>query len=218
MSKTLPKVLSKDDALRLVTAPETMTARARRGQLSVEGLRNRVVMELLYRCGLRNAEACNLTVADVDVAKRWLHVRGGKGNKDRDVPMTMDTATWCVRWLEARVPGEVFVTTSKGTQMSERHVHRMVSTLAKELGVYVMEKDTLTPAHPHTLRHSYAKRLIENDVNLRHIQTLMGHASLATTQIYLYVEPEELQGAIDGVAAKWCSGVSEAPQSANDAT
>jgi site-specific recombinase XerD len=97
--KTLPKVLTRDEAIRLVTYPETASERTRTRGMSTTAIRDRLVMELLYYCGLRSDEVCNLKVSDVDLHARWLRVDDGKGGKDRDVVLQAPTAEWVERWL-----------------------------------------------------------------------------------------------------------------------
>jgi site-specific recombinase XerD len=215
-SRSLPKVLTPEDARRLVTAPETMTQNARRRGMSVLAMRQRIIMELLYYCGLRNSEVCALTVADIDVDRRWVHVRDGKGGKDRDVPMTAATAEWCRRWLAVRndTADDWFIPSKEGTRLNERRVHSMVAYFADRLGITVMEKGRLAPAHPHTLRHSIATHLLEGGADIRYVQEFLGHASLSTTQLYTHVQPAKLQAVINSITDKW--GLGQAPQNPHD--
>jgi site-specific recombinase XerD len=91
----------------------------------------------------------------------------------------------------------------------------MVAYFADRLGITVMEKGRLAPAHPHTLRHCYVSHLLEAGVPIEQVQLLAGHASIATTQVYTHVRPERLQAAIEGVANKWV-GLGQAPQNPHD--
>jgi site-specific recombinase XerD len=146
-------------------------------------LRNAALLELVYSCGLRSAEAVGLDVADVDLDREHVHVRG-KGGKERLVPLG-EEATWRIGlWLRDGRP---------------RLVHGacdalFVSVRGRRLDTSVLRR--LLP-NPHRLRHAYATHLLEGGADLRTIQELLGHASLSTTQVYSHVDARRLRRVYD---------------------
>ncbi|MCP3963163.1 MAG: tyrosine recombinase XerC [bacterium] len=158
--------------------------------------RDRAVLEVLYAAGLRVGELVGLDWPDVDLGARVLRVLG-KGGKERMVPFgapaTEALEVWRRDWPELRVrhrPAEddedepVFLS-QRGVRLSDRSVRRMIDRRAAAAGI---------PAgvHPHTLRHTFATHLLEEGADLRTIQELLGHSSLATTQRYTHVEIERM--------------------------
>lgn len=143
----------------------------------------RVCLTLIYVCGLRLLEGVHLQVADIDGARKLLHLQQGKGNKDRYVPLP-DACLQQLRrhWLTHRNPVWLFPSpVGEGDQpMSASGVQRAFRTALKEAGIH--KKATV-----HTLRHSYATHLLEAGVNLRIIQSYLGHASPSTTSIYTHL-------------------------------
>lgn len=143
----------------------------------------RVCLTLIYVCGLRLLEGVHLQVADIDGDRKLLHIQQGKGNKDRYVPLP-DACLKMLRqhWLTHRHPLWLFPSPlEEGNQpMSESGMQRAFSAAVKEAGVH--KKATV-----HTLRHSYATHLLEAGVNLRIIQSYLGHASPKTTAIYTHL-------------------------------
>jgi site-specific recombinase XerD len=216
-ARKLPKVLSPTDARRLVTAPEWMVKRERvLGQMSLTRMRQRVVLQLLYYCGLREQEVCNLTVGDVNLQTRWLYVQGGKGGKDRYVPMNAETAEWCRRWLEVRTPAaegqpDWFITTGKGTKWITQAIRRFVSELSKETDILLQDGTERKPVHPHTLRHCFATHALRSGARLVDVQRWMGHADISTTMIYTHITDDELQTNFDAITPKW-EALSAPPQ------
>ncbi len=179
----LPDVLRADEAVRLVEQVD--------GGSATE-LRDRVVLELLYATGVRVGELCGLDIDDVDAERRLVRVLG-KGNRERSVPYG-DPAGAAVRaWLASgrpqwatRTSGPALLLGRRGGRLDPRAartlVHRRLAAVpgAPDLG-------------PHGLRHSAATHLLEGGADLRSVQELLGHASLATTQIYTHVSVERLR-------------------------
>jgi len=125
--------------------------------------------------GLRVSEVINLTKSDVDMPRGFLHIKQGKGKKDRDLPI-MKPAIFYFRFLPLDV--------------TRQALHKAVKKLGKE----VLRKDI----HFHTLRHSGASfYLNEKGIDIRHIQELLGHSRLSTTQVYLHVNPQQLKNAFN---------------------
>jgi integrase/recombinase XerC len=179
--RTVPKSLSVDDAQALLAA-----IFARRGDDWIKA-RDFAVLMLLYGAGLRISEALSLQRRDAPLGD-WLSITG-KGNKMRDVPVLRAAAQavdeyidLCPLALDANNP--LFVS-SRGKPLGARAVQRLVESLRVELDL---------PPHvtPHALRHAFATHLLGNGGDLRAIQQLLGHASLATTQLYTHVDEAHL--------------------------
>ena len=146
-------------------------------------LRNAALLELVYSCGLRSAEAVGLDLADVDLDRERLHVRG-KGDKERLVPLGEEAAWRVARWLRDGRP-----LLARGACDA-----LFLSVRGKRLDTSVLRR--LLP-NPHRLRHAYATHLLEGGADLRTIQELLGHASLSTTQIYSHVDARRLRRVYD---------------------
>lgn len=158
-------------------------------------LRNRVILELLYGSGLRLSEAASLELGDVDLEERLIHVREGKGGKDRVIPFARVTGELLSAWLEARknlLSGagsgtcKALLVSRQGRGLSARQISRIVKKYARSVGLP-------EEISPHALRHSFATDLLSGGADLRVIQELLGHASLSTTQRYTHVDLESLQ-------------------------
>lgn len=162
------------------------------------GLRNRALLELLYGCGLRVGEVCGLDLEDLDLDGGWLRVFG-KGRKERILPLAGPVAEALQAYLEAGRPyleerrrgrkggasdgGAVFLN-RWGRRLSPRGVQRVVARAGRAV--------SRLRAHPHLLRHSFATHLLDGGADLRAVQELLGHASLAATQIYTHVSRARL--------------------------
>jgi site-specific recombinase XerD len=146
-------------------------------------LRNAALMELVYSCGLRSAEAVALDLADVDLDREQVHVRG-KGGKQRLVPLGEEAAWRVARWLRDGRPA-----LARGACDA-----LFLSVRGRRLYTSVLRR--LLP-NPHRLRHAYATHLLEGGADLRTIQELLGHASLSTTQIYSHVDARRLRRVYD---------------------
>jgi site-specific recombinase XerD len=147
-------------------------------------LRNRALVELVYAAGLRSAEAVALDLRDVDFEQEHVHVRNGKGAKDRVVPLGEEAAYWVARYLRDARP-QLVVGAQSALFVSARGRRLDTSTLRR-----------IVP-HPHRLRHAFATHLLEGGADLRTIQELLGHSSLSTTQIYSHVDGKRLRRVYD---------------------
>ena len=171
----LPRVLSSGEVTSLLDVP-TVDAADRR---------DLAVLELLYAAGLRVSELCGLDRADIDLRGRTVTVLG-KGNKQRRVPMH-DAAVAALRaWFEEgrdamEGPPEAAFVNRRGARLGPRDVRR------------ILDRRSASPTHPHALRHTYATHLLDGGADLRVVQELLGHASLATTQVYTHVSKERLR-------------------------
>jgi integrase/recombinase XerC len=202
--KGLPRALDVDDAFRLVEAPAA-TGRTAHRTLSAEEqarhallrLRDAALLELIYSTGLRVSEACALDTTDVDRDRYGVPivlVRRGKGGKSREVPVGGAADRALAAYLPARAglhacDAALFVSAS-GTRLTPRSVQRMVKRWSIAGGVQA-------DATPHGLRHSFATHLLDEGVDLCSIQELLGHASLASTQIYTKVSLDHLMKVYD---------------------
>lgn len=163
---------------------------------SDEAVRNRAIIEVLYGCGLRVSELCNLEIGRLYLTDSYIVVRG-KGSKERLVPLAPPTVRAIADYLEVRADiaakaGEehyLFVSSRRGTRMSRSMIFRIVRQLAELAGV----RRTISP---HTLRHSFATHLLEGGANLRAIQQMLGHESIAATEIYIHLDRTRLRDEI----------------------
>ncbi len=176
----LPRVLSGGEVSSLLDAPaETPLDR-----------RDLAVLELLYAAGLRVSELCGLDRGDIDLRQRTVTVLG-KGSKQRRVPIH-DTAVDALQeWLEhgrdeLAGPVEPAFVNQRGARLGPRDVRR------------ILDRRASAPTHPHALRHTYATHLLDGGADLRVVQELLGHSSLATTQLYTHVSKERLRSVYEG--------------------
>ena len=155
-------------------------------------LRDQAIAELLYGSGLRLAELASLNLNDVYLDAGWLNVRG-KGNKQRQVPLTQSSAALLRQWLAQRPaqPHETALfTTQRGTRLGSRQIAKRLDNWAQQHG---------SPQHisPHMLRHSFAGHLLQASRDIRAVQDLLGHASLSSTQIYTKLDFDHLATVYD---------------------
>jgi site-specific recombinase XerD len=147
-------------------------------------LRNQALIELVYSAGLRSAEAVGLDLGDVDFEQEHVHVRHGKGAKDRVVPLGEQAAHLVARYVHEARP-QLARGAENALFLSARGRRLDTSTLRR-----------LAP-HPHGLRHAFATHLLEGGADLRTIQELLGHSSLSTTQMYSHVDAKRLRKVYD---------------------
>jgi integrase/recombinase XerC len=180
LPKTLPAVPTAEQANQLVDA----TAKEARA-------RDRLILELLYGCGLRVSELAGLNLDDFDTSQRWVRVRG-KGRKERQVPYGARAAEALEAYLQARAGYDTaaLVLNHRGRRLTTRSIARLV----KRYAVLFSGDPSL---HPHSLRHAYATHLLSDGADLRAIQELLGHASLSTTQKYTQVSLADLMAVYD---------------------
>ncbi len=155
-----------------------------------KGLRNRLMMELLYSCGLRRGELLSLTIKDIDLSNFTLRVLG-KGNKERIVPFGRPLANNIEQYLHSRKQTfehstSAFFLTDKGEPMYEKYVYNIVHR-------YLGQVTTIEQRSPHVLRHSFATHLSDAGADLNAIKELLGHSSLAATQVYTHNTIEKLK-------------------------
>lgn len=181
-AKRLPETLTEENVGRIVEADEGGDA---------VSVRNHAIMELLYASGLRASELVTLTVGDVFLDEAFLRCRG-KGSKERVVPVGEKAVAALREYLASARPelagdkgdSSLFLT-RRGTGMCRETLWRIVRAAADKAGL-------AGAAHPHTMRHCFATHLLEHGANIRAIQEMLGHANIATTQIYTHVDASRL--------------------------
>lgn len=183
--KRLPDVLTPDEEVALLAQPNPRYP---------TGQRNRLLLQLMLDTGLRLSEATALEWRDLDLTTGKLKVRQGKGAKDRLLWVGDEDLEALRKWRDRQThdvagkPSHVF-TTLDGVAVSPRYVQAMVKRYATKAGI-------ARSVHPHLLRHSFATDLLREAKNIRIVQRALGHARLATTEIYTHIVDEELEGAL----------------------
>ncbi|MEK6760887.1 MAG: site-specific tyrosine recombinase/integron integrase [Nanoarchaeota archaeon] len=171
--KKIPTVLTKEEIKKLLD--------------SLESRKSKLMVSLIYASGMRVSEILGLKIDDLDLEEKTGQIRQAKGKKDRifNIPsfLIADLRKQIKKQKESQ---QIFLFTGPKGKMTSRNIQKIVSEAAKRLGI---KKDV----HVHTLRHSFATHLLENNVDIRKIQELLGHADLSTTQIYTHVSQQELK-------------------------
>lgn len=195
---SLPHVLSENEMARLIGMADTEM---------VIGIRDRALMETLYATGIRHVEAYRLDLYDVDTDARVLVVRQGKGRRDRTVPLTKTAARWLTHYIgvarpelacgrtygkgwrakKPPAPSPALWLTTHGRRMSYSQFWWRIKDYALEANL---------KATVHTFRHSCATHLLRRGASLRHVQQLLGHKCIDTTEIYTHVEIHDLREAV----------------------
>lgn len=179
--------LSAEEVERMCAIPDITT---------VNGLRDRAIIELLFSSGLRVSELVGLNRDHINLERREFMVRG-KGNKDRPIFISPEAAEWITKYLDMRADTlqPLFIsfsgnhtadTSGNFKRLTARSVQRIVSQIAKLAGI-------TKHVSPHSLRHSYATDLLMNGADLRSVQAMLGHANIATTQIYTHITDPHLK-------------------------
>lgn len=187
IGKHLPEVLSVEEIDAIEGIIDVSTP---------EGQRGRAAIEVLYSCGLRVSELCNLLLSDLYLDEGFLRVTG-KGNKQRLVPISERAIRELKSWFAFRnsiniKPGEedyVFISAARKKHLSRITVFHNIKVYAEQAGI----QKTISP---HTFRHSFATHLLEGGANLRAIQTMLGHESISTTEIYTHIDRRFLRDQI----------------------
>ncbi|MGC4756215.1 tyrosine recombinase XerC [Micromonospora trifolii] len=198
--RELPSVLRADQAAALVEAPSRQAPptnppveSGRSAAAEAVPLRDRVLLELLYATGVRVSEACGLDVGDVDHGRRVIRVFG-KGGRERSVPYGVPAQRALDDWLRRGRPPMVGARSGDALLLGARGGRLNPTTARQIVGAYA-ETAGLPRTSPHDLRHSAATHLLEGGADLRAVQELLGHSSLASTQIYTHVSVERLRAA-----------------------
>ncbi|WP_456433085.1 site-specific tyrosine recombinase/integron integrase [Thermosulfuriphilus sp.] len=185
--RSLPGYLTVDEVFALLDHPEKKQRRF--------SLRDQAILELLYGTGLRVSEVSGLNLEDISFEPGLVRVYG-KGGKERLVPLGKTAQKALKDWLKERGlylkdPKErALFLNCRGRRLSARSIHRLVRKRGRQAGIH-------RPLHPHLLRHSYATHLLEGGADLRAIQEMLGHSSLATTQRYTHLDLRHLMAIYD---------------------
>ncbi len=171
--KRLPTVLTKEEVKKMLD--------------SVDTRKSKLMISLIYACGMRVSEIINLKIKDLNFEERIGNILQAKGKKDR----VFNLPNFLFNNLKKQVTkqkerNQEFLFSGPKGRLSSRNIQKIVSNVAKKAGI---KKDV----HCHTLRHSFATHLLENNVDIRKIQELLGHSDLSTTQIYTHISREELK-------------------------
>lgn len=181
--RTLPLTLTYEEVDRLLAAPDAAKNL---------GLRDRAILEFMYATGLRVSEVAKIKINDVNLDAGFLRTVG-KGNKERIVPLGRQSIDWIHRYLaevrpalsKSKNAGELFVS-ARGKGLSRKTIWLLIKKYSRKAGISKNIK-------PHTLRHSFATHLLDNGGDLRVIQEMLGHADIATTQIYTHIDQGRLK-------------------------
>ncbi|MEG9329156.1 site-specific tyrosine recombinase/integron integrase [Salinimicrobium catena] len=170
-SRYLPIVLSKEEAVRLLQA--------------TRNLKHRAILAMIYSSGLRIGELLNLRLHEIDIQRRQLFINDSKGRKDRVVILAESMLPLLNNYLSTYRPKEYFAEGEYGGPYSAQSIRAFLKLSCKRAGI-------TKRVTPHTLRHSFATHMLENGIDLRYIQTLLGHSKPETTMIYTHVSRKDL--------------------------
>ena len=184
IGKHLPEVLSVEEIDSIINVIDVSKP---------EGVRDRAIIEVLYGCGLRISELCNLRISQLYLEDKYIRVKG-KGSKERLVPIEGVAIDRVREWLVTRMgykvkPSEedyVFVSLTRGSRLSRISLFIYIKDYAERAGI----KKNISP---HTFRHSFATHLLEGGANLRAIQMMLGHEDISTTEIYMHIDKSKLR-------------------------
>ena len=182
-SKKLPNVLNQAEVSQLLNAPK--------GD-SPQTYRDRAILEVMYACGLRASEVVGLEMTDIDTHEGMLRARG-KGNKERIVPLGRQAISAIDRYLRSGrpklvkgKPEKALFVNFRGGLLTRQGLYKIVQGHARTAGL----DDRMSP---HTLRHSFATHLLAGGCDLRSVQEMLGHADVATTQMYTHLSGQQLK-------------------------
>jgi len=189
MPQQLPKaILSEKEMDKVLAQPDLGTA---------TGLRDRAMMETFYSTGIRRAECINLNINDVDRTRGLIRINLGKGQKDRIIPIGNRAIFWIERYLIDSRPELVKDVTEETLFISNQGKRLKETTITSRFGEYIKQADIDKSGSVHIFRHSTATAMLENGADIRHIQAMLGHADLSTTQIYTHVAITKLKDVHD---------------------
>ena len=170
-SRYLPTVLSKEETIKLLRA--------------TRNLKHRAILAMIYSSGLRVGELLNLKLHEIDTQRRQVFIRDSKGRKDRVVILAESMLPLLGNYLSTYGPKEYFAEGEYGGPYSAQSIRAFLKVSCRRAGIYKR-------VTPHTLRHSFATHMLENGIDLRYIQTLLGHSKPETTMIYTHVSRKDL--------------------------
>jgi integrase/recombinase XerD len=185
--ETLPRnILTPAEARKIIETPDTGTPL---------GYRDRTILEVLYSTGIRKNELMNLALADVNLDEELLRINGGKGAKDRVVPLTQVACSFLESYIKGIRPQLLGLKTTNRLFLSRRGLPIARNTLGHLVEKCARLAKIKKPVTCHLWRHSCATHLLKNKANLRHVQEILGHRSLATTERYLHLTITDLKEA-----------------------
>ena len=171
--KKIPDVLTKDEIKKIISHSENR--------------KSKLMISITYACGMRVSELLNLKISDFKFEEKIGFIRQAKGKKDRifNIPefLIKDLKKQIEKQKERK---QEFLFSGSNGRLTERNFQKIVSLASRKAGIEKL-------VHPHTLRHSFATHLLENDIDIRKIQELLGHSSISTTEIYTHVSQQELK-------------------------
>jgi integrase/recombinase XerD len=182
LARRLPAVLTGEEVLRLLKAPDLNTPR---------GVRDAAMLHTMYACGLRVSELVGLTLGDVQLEGGFLQAFG-KGQKRRLIPLGTVAREHIAAYVDtirgrfAKASARTVFVTERGTAMTRQAFWKLIRRYAVQAGI-------TKALSPHKLRHSFATHLLRNGADLRAVQTMLGHSDIATTQVYTHVLGDHLQ-------------------------
>ena len=180
--RRIPEVFTKDEVIRILS--------------NTNNIKHRTILTLIYSAGLRIGEAINMKPGDVDLTRKTLFVKQAKGKKDRITTLSNHIIPMLIEYVTEYKPSTyLFEGLNKG-KYSATSVRKIFYKASRKAGIHK------TGIRVHTLRHSYATHLLENGIDLRYIQTLLGHGSIKTTEIYTHVSTEtisKIKSPLDGI-------------------
>ncbi len=171
--KRIPDVLTKKEIKRLFEC--------------CSNKKSRLMLSLIYACGLRVSEIVNLKINDMNFNERTGKIKQSKGKKDRgfNIPDKLFRQLFKQAELQKSL-GKEYLFTGKNGKLSTRNIQKIVQTAVKKSGI-------TKQVHPHTLRHSFATHLLEDGIDIRYIQGLLGHSSISTTELYTHISAQQLK-------------------------
>lgn len=172
-SKKIPTYLTKDEIERLL--------------LATNNPKHKLLIELMLSSGLRISECITLKIQDINMKEKTIHVKSGKGDKDRITIVSQNTLNNLQRYIaERKYQSEYLFTKKSGKPLTPKLAQKIIPLLTRKAGI--QKKIT-----PHTLRHTFATLLLDSGTNLRLIQELLGHSSISTTQVYTHISKEQIR-------------------------
>jgi len=168
--KSLPKVISKEKIKEMINF--------------CENIKHKTIIEILYSSGLRLQELIDLKRKDIDFERNTIHVKKGKGKKDRITIISENLKIDLLKYYSNYKFNTEYIFEGRNGKYTKKSVQKVLDSLGKKVGIKLT---------PHMLRHSFATHLLESGTDIRHIQKLLGHSDVSTTQIYTHVANSELQ-------------------------
>lgn len=170
-NKKIPEILTKEEIKRMIN--------------SISNIKHKLILKVLYGCGLRVSEIINLRNEDVNFEEKLIHIKLAKGKKDRFVKVPESIAEYLKAYIKLN-PDEILFPSNRGGKLTKKTISKIVENSAKKA-------DIKKEVYPHLLRHSFATHLLEAGTDLRIIQKLLGHSDIKTTQIYTQISQASIK-------------------------